>query len=98
PRSEIFGENPESDTRAARALQSLCGEFFFDEAVQMIANHRVIEAWVDFVQKAGDEKTLGNFGGDAAGAQIEKFVFIDLTGGRPVCATDVVGENFEAGH
>jgi hypothetical protein len=34
--------------------------------------------------------------GDAAGAQIEEFIFIDLTGSRPVCATDVVGENSRA--
>ena len=66
-------------TRKTRAPQSLCGELLFDEAVQMITNHRMIEALDHFVEESGNEEALGDFCGDAAGAQIEEFVFIDLT-------------------
>jgi hypothetical protein len=44
----------------------------------MITNYAIIEAFDDFVQESGDEEALGNFCGNAARAQIEKFVFIDL--------------------
>src|SRR5438128_9292349 len=58
----------------------------------------MIEALDDFIQKSSHNETLGDRNWNTAGAQIEKLVFVDLTGSRPVGATDVVGENFEAGH
>src|SRR5438093_6022492 len=56
----------------------------------------MIEALDDFIQKSSHNETLGDRNWNTAGAQIEKLVFVDLTGSRPVGATDVVGENFEA--
>src|SRR6476660_1720421 len=85
-------------TRKTRAPQSLCGEFLFDEAVQMITNRWVIEALNHFVEESGDEEALGHVCRNAAGAQIEELVLVDLARGRAVGATDVVGEDFEAGH
>ena len=85
-------------TRAARAPQSLYGELLFDEAVQMITNHRMIEALDHFVEESGDEEALGDFYGNAAGAQIEELVIIDLPGRCAVGATDVIGQNFETWH
>ena len=35
--------------------QSLCSEFLFDEAVQVITNCRVIEALDHFVEESGDD-------------------------------------------
>src|SRR5947208_13175905 len=58
----------------------------------------MIEALDDFIQKSSHNETLGDRNWNTAGAQIEKLVFVDLTGSRPVGATDVVGENFEARH
>jgi hypothetical protein len=58
----------------------------------------MIEALDYFVQKAAHNEALSNRDGDTAGAQIEKLVFINLAGSRSVGATDVVGENFQAGH
>ena len=75
-----------------------CGEFLFDELMQMIANRRMIEALDYLVKESGDEEALGDFCGNAAGAKIKKFVFVDLAGGRAVGATDVIGENFQTGH
>ena len=51
----------------------------------------MIEPLDYLVQKAGDEEALGDFYGDAARAQIEEFVFVDLAGRRAVRATDVIG-------
>ena len=79
-------------------LQSLLSEFLFDEAVQMITNHRVIEASDHFVEESSHEEALGYVCRNAAGAQIEKLVFIDLPGCCPMSATDVVGKDLEAGH
>ena len=81
-------------TRVGACPQSLFGEFFFDEAMQMITNHRVIEASDHFVEESGDEEALGYLCRNAAGAQIEEFVLVDLTGCRAVSATDVVSEDF----
>ena len=78
-------------TRTTRVPQSLYGELLFDEAVQMITNHRMIEALDHFVEESGDEEALGDFRGNAAGAQIKEFVFVDLARGCAVCAADVVG-------
>ena len=64
----------------------------------MITNHRVIEPLDHFVEESGDEEALGDSCGNPAGAQIEKFVFVDLARGCTVGATDVVGENLQAGH
>ena len=64
----------------------------------MLTDGLLIEALNNFVEKAGDQQALGHFRGNAARAQIEKFVFVDLTGSCAVGATDVVGEDFEAGH
>ena len=85
-------------TREACASQSLSGEFLFDQAVQMTTNRRMIEALDHFVEESGDEKTLGNFCGDASGAQIEEFIFVGLSGSRAMGATDIVGQDFETGH
>ena len=52
----------------------------------------------DFVQESGDDEALRNGNRNAAGAEIEEFVLLDLAGGGAVRATDVVGQNFEAGH
>jgi len=89
-----LGENAESDPLSACAY----GEFLFDEAVQMITNHRVIEALDHFVEESGDDEALRDLYGNAARAQIEEFVFVDLAGRCTVRATDVVGENFEPRH
>ena len=66
--------------------------------MQMIADRRVIEALDDFVEESGDEEALGYVCRNAAAAQIEEFVFVDLARGCAVGATDVIGEDFEAGH
>jgi hypothetical protein len=58
----------------------------------------MIETLDDFIQKSSHNETLGDRNWNTAGAQVEKLVFVDLPGSRPVGATDVVGENFEAGH
>jgi hypothetical protein len=58
----------------------------------------LIEALDDFVQETGDDEVLGDLHRNAAGAEIEEFVFIDLAAGGAVGATDVVGQNFEPGH
>jgi hypothetical protein len=52
----------------------------------MLSYCRMIEALDDFVQKAGDNKAQGDRDGNAASAQIEKFVFVDLTGSCAVAA------------
>jgi hypothetical protein len=57
----------------------------------------MIEALNDFVQKTGDDEALCNRHWNTASAKIEKLVFVDLAGGCAVGATDVVGENFQAG-
>ena len=95
---KIFGQNAESDIRGTRNPQSLCGEFLFDEPMQMITNNRMIEALDDFVQKAGDEEALGDLCRNSACAEIEEFVFIDLARGCAVGASDIVGQNFETWH
>lgn len=58
----------------------------------------MIEALNDFIQKPCDNETLGHGYGNAACAKIEKLIFVDLAGSRPVGATHVVGQNFKAGH
>ena len=58
----------------------------------------MIEALDDFIQKSSHNETLSDRNRNAAGAQIEEFVFVDLAGRCSVRATDVVGENFEARH
>src|SRR5580704_7226634 len=58
----------------------------------------MIEALDDFIQKASHNETLGDRNWNTAGAQVEKLVFVDLPGSRPVGAAHVVGEDFEAGH
>src|SRR5438046_260154 len=58
----------------------------------------MIEALDDFIQKSSHNETLGDRNWNTARAQIEKLVFVDLTGSRAVGATDVVGENFETRH
>ena len=60
----------------------------------MITNHRVIEALDNLVEKSSDEEALSYVCRNAAGAQIEEFVFVDLAGGRAVGATDIIGEDF----
>jgi hypothetical protein len=64
----------------------------------MITNHLVIEASNHFVEESSDQKALGDLCGNAARAKIKKFVFVDLARRCAVRATDIVGENFEAGH
>ena len=64
----------------------------------MIADHWVIEALDYFVEESGDEEALSDFRGNPARPQIEKLVFVDLARGRAMGATDVIGEDFEAGH
>jgi len=59
--------------------------------MQMLSYHWMIETLDHFVEESGDEKALGDFCGNAACAKIKKFIFVDLTGGRAVSATDVVG-------
>ena len=53
--------------------------------MQMPSNRWMIETLDDFIQKAGDQEALGDFCGNAAGAQIEEFVFVDLEIGRASC-------------
>ena len=62
--------------------------------MQMLSYHWMIETLDDFVQKAGDEQALGYVCRNAAGAQIEELVFVDLARRCAVGATDVVGEDF----
>jgi len=58
----------------------------------------MIEALDDFIQKSSHNETLGDRNWNTARAQVEKLVFVDLPGSRPVGAADIVGENFETGH
>ena len=48
----VFGENVDTRWRGSASLRS---EFFFDEPMQMIANHRMIEALDYFVKESGYE-------------------------------------------
>ena len=64
----------------------------------MIADHWVIEALDHFVEESGDEEALSDFRGNPARPQIEKLIFVDLARGCAMGATDVIGEDFEAGH
>ena len=73
-------------------------KFSVDQLIQMSRNRRLIEALDDFVQETGDDETLGNWNGNAAGAEIKHFVFVDLAGGGAVGATNVIGQNFETRH
>ena len=66
--------------------------------MQMRRHGRLIEALNYFVEKSGDDEALSDRDGDAASAEIEEFVLIDLAAGCAVGATDVVGQNLEAGH
>ena len=66
--------------------------------MQMRGDSWLIEALNDFVQETGDDEALRDADRNAPGAEIEEFVFVDLAGGGAVGATDVVGQNFEAGH
>ena len=79
------------------ASHSRC-ELLFNQPIQMRSDHGLIEALDDFGEESGDDEALGDFDWDAAGAEIEEFVFVDLAAGGAVSATDVVGQNFEAGH
>ncbi len=47
--------------------------------MQVLTDGLVIKALNDFVEKASDEKPLGDVCGNAAGAQVEEFLLIDLT-------------------
>ena len=89
---------PKATCKARVLLQKLHCEFSFDEAVQMISYRWMIETLDDFVQKAGDKEALGDLCGNAASAQIEEFVFINLAGRCAMSATDVVGEDFQSRH
>ena len=76
----------------------LVSEFFLDQLLKRVFDCRLIEASNDFVQETADDEALGDRDWNAAAAEVEEFVFVDLTGGGAVGATDVVGQNFEAGH
>ena len=78
--------------------QSLRSEFFFDQSLQMRCYRTVIEPFYDFIEETSDYEALSNFRGNAARAQIEEFILIDLAGSCAVGATDVIGENFQARH
>jgi hypothetical protein len=64
----------------------------------MITNRRVIETLDHFVEKSGNEEPLANRCWNAAGAKIKELVFVDLSGSCAVSATDIICENFQAGH
>jgi hypothetical protein len=64
----------------------------------MLSNRWMLEALDDFVQKASHNEALGNGNRNAAGAEIEEFVLIDLPRSRAVGAADVIGEDFQTGH
>ena len=66
--------------------------------MQMPRDRWLIEPLNHFVQETGDDEALRDFRRNAATAQIKKFVFIDLAAGRAVRATDIVRQDFEAGH
>src|SRR4030095_6674980 len=73
-------------------------KFLLDQSVQVLGDRWIVEALDNFVQKTRDNETLRHWDGDTSGAQVEELVFIDLPGRCAVGATDVVRENFEAGH
>jgi hypothetical protein len=81
-----------------RLRSTLCSEFIFNQPVQMPGNRGLIKALNDFVEKTGDDETLGNWNRNSARAQVKQLVFFDLAGGGAVGATDVVSEDFQAGH
>jgi hypothetical protein len=54
-RERMFRRGAETHTRRRMCSLRLCDEFLFDQAVQMITNHRVIKALDYFIQKAGDK-------------------------------------------
>jgi hypothetical protein len=93
------GDNspPSKCGSASVATLSVC-EFVFDQSTQMISYRLVIEALNDLVQEAADDEALGGWDRNAAGTEIKKLIRVDLAGGGTVRATDVVGENFKAGH
>ena len=85
-------------TEAAGMLLLLVSELFLDQLLKRVFDCRLIETSNDFVQETADDEALGDRDWNAAAAEVEEFVFVDLTGGGAVGATDVVGQNFEAGH
>src|SRR2546423_15394849 len=64
----------------------------------MIGDGGLIEALDDFVQKAGDDETLGNGHGNAAGPEVKHFVLVDLPGRGAMGATNIIGQNLKSGH
>ena len=86
------------DERAERVSRILRSEFLFDQPVQVMTYRRMIEALDYFVQKASDEEPLRHLSWDAARAQVKQLIFFNLAGGCAVGASDIVGENFKAGH
>jgi hypothetical protein len=84
--------------RDIRDSTAIFRKFLLDQPVQMFGYRWMVEALDDFIKKASHNEALGDWDGNTAGAQVEKLVFVDLPGSRPVGAADVVGENFEAGH
>ena len=64
----------------------------------MRSDRGLIEALDDFGEESGDDEALGDFDRDAAGAEVEEFVFVDLAAGGAVSAPNVVGHDFQAGH
>src|SRR5262245_35950378 len=89
-RERMFRRGAETDTRRRMCSLRLCSEFIFDETMQMVTNHRMIEALDYFVEESRDKEALGDFCRNATGAQIEQLVLLDLPRGRAVSATDVV--------
>ena len=54
-RERMFRRGAESHTRGRMCSLRLCGEFLFDEAVQMVTYCRLIKSLNDFIEESGNE-------------------------------------------
>ncbi len=73
------------------------GEFFFDELFEAFLKGFIADAGDHVFKEAEHEKSVCLLGRDAAGAQVEELLRLDLAGGGAMGAFHVVVQNFQAG-
>ncbi|HEY0548808.1 MAG TPA: hypothetical protein VGF13_04345 [Verrucomicrobiae bacterium] len=64
----------------------------------MLGNRRLIQALDHFAQETGNQEALGGLCRYATGTEIKHLVFVDLSRRGAVRTTDVIRQNFKAGH
>ena len=64
----------------------------------MFGDCRLIEALNDFVEKSGDDEALRGLLRNSPRTKIKHFILVDLSRGGAMCATNIVGKNFQTRH